>query len=219
MPVRDPTLLFITETGFRSTIFLHDETVHLDAIFDLFVKRNPGFMEIFILYFVYKISIFQAGPPLGMFGFSPESFPNMLARNPNFLAAAAAAAGPMGLHPPAMKKPRKSTEPRPRGGSPNKDPHKRLKSKSQNVLPTPNNSTNNLSVSTNNNYADDDEDGSLKIDEDADPGNKENLESKMDTGTDDIAEIGDSNGVSEEEEEPSMPGPGGELTDAASKAF
>ena len=34
---------------------------------------------------------------------------------------------------------------------------------------------------------------------------------------DDIAEVDHSNGVSEEEEEPSMPGPGGELADAASK--
>ena len=66
-------------------------------------------------------------------------------------------------------------------------------------------------VSTNNNY--DDEDGGLKIDEDADPG-KENLDNKME---DDIAEVDHSNGVSEEEEEPSMPGPGGELADAASK--
>ena len=70
------------------------------------------------------------------------------------------------------------------------------------------------SVPTNNNYDDEDSDR-LKIDEDADPG-KENLESKME---DDIAEVdGPSNGVSEEEEEPSMPGPAGGLdVEAASE--
>ena len=69
-------------------------------------------------------------------------------------------------------------------------------------------------VPTNNNYDDEDSDR-LKIDEDADPG-KENLESKME---DDIAEVdGPSNGVSEEEEEPSMPGPAGGLdVEAASE--
>ena len=66
-------------------------------------------------------------------------------------------------------------------------------------------------VPTNNNY--DDEDGGLKIDEDADPG-KENLDNKIE---DDIAEVDHSNGVSEEEEEPSMPGPGGDLPVSASK--
>ena len=73
-------------------------------------------------------------------------------------------------------------------------------------------SMNSITAPTNNNY--DDEDGSLKIDEDADP-EKENLNNKMEA--DDIAEVDHSNGVSEEEEEPSMPGPGGELADAASK--
>ena len=72
----------------------------------------------------------------------------------------------------------------------------------------------NFAVPTNNNYDDEDSDR-LKIDEDADPG-KENLESKME---DDIAEVdGPSNGVSEEEEEPSMPGPAGGLdVEAASE--
>lgn len=60
------------------------------------------------------------------------------------------------------------------------------------------------------------EEGGLKIDEDADPG-KENLEAANKMENDDIAEIDNSNGVSEEEEEPSMPGPGGELAEAASK--
>ena len=71
-----------------------------------------------------------------------------------------------------------------------------------------------FAVPTNNNYDDEDSDR-LKIDEDADPG-KENLESKME---DDIAEVdGPSNGVSEEEEEPSMPGPAGGLdVEAASE--
>ena len=139
---------------------------------------------------------------MGVFDFSPESFPSML-RNPSFLAAAAASTGPLNIHPPAMKKPRKSAEPRPRGGSPTKDPSKKLKAKS---APPPH-------PPTNNNYGDDPEGGDLKIDEDADPG-KENLENKMET--DDIAEIADSNGVSEEEEEPSMPGPQGELSEVSS---
>ena len=158
-------------------------------------------------------------PPMGpLLGFSPESLPGMFARNPQlFNAAMSGFAGgtPPGLpplpHVTPHKKPRKSAEPRPRGGSPTKDPHsKKLKLKSQNVPPP-------SGVSTNNNYADLDDDGggSLKIDEDRDvdgPG-KENLENKMDSGDQDSIAVGDmdnSNGVSDEEEEPSMPGPGGE---------
>ena len=79
-------------------------------------------------------------------------------------------------------------------------------------------------VSTNNNYGDLDDDGggNLKIDEDVDPG-KENLENKMDTTDQDsiaVTDLDNSNGVSEEEEEPSMPGPGGEnFAEAASTVF
>ena len=124
----------------------------------------------------------------------------MLARNPAFLAAAATST-PLGL-PPPMKKSRKSAEPRPRGGSPTKDKKKTANS-AKSLVP----------ASTNNNY-DDGEEGGLKIDEDADPG-KENLENKMENSEDNIAEVDGSNGVSEEEEEPSMPGPGGDLAEAA----
>ena len=141
---------------------------------------------------------------MSMFDFSPEAFPSML-RHPAFMAAAASAAsGTSPALPPAMKKPRKS-EPRPRLGSPTKDAQKKSKLKNS-IQPQP-------PIQTNNNF--EDEEGGLKIDEDADPG-KENLEAanKME---DDIAEIDNSNGVSEEEEEPSMPGPGGELAEAASK--
>jgi hypothetical protein len=139
-----------------------------------------------------------SGAPINMFDFTPENFPGMLPRHP--------ALGGTPHLPPPMKKSRKSTEPRPRGASPIKDPNMKLKIKSQNVP-------------TNNNYGDDDE-GGLKIDEDADPG-KENLEAGGSTASnkmdDDIADMDNSNGVSEEEEEPSMPGPGGELGEAPSK--
>ena len=152
----------------------------------------------------------QVPPPMSMFDFAnPESFPSML-RNPAFMAAAASAAsGQTPSFPPPMKKSRKSAEPRPRGGSPTKDANKKSKLKnSSSLVQNP--------LQTNNNF-EDMEEGGLKIDEDADPG-KENLEAanKMET-VDDIAEIDNSNGVSEEEEEPSMPGPGGELAEAASK--
>lgn len=153
---------------------------------------------------------------MSMFDFVPENFPSML-RNPAFMAAAAAST-PLGLTPPQMKKSRKSTEPRPRGGSPTKDASKKLKLKNlpSSLQPSSGGINNQASLaSTNNNY--DDDEGGLKIDEDADPG-KENLENKMmETSEDGIAEIDNSNGVSEEEEEPSMPGPGGELAEAASK--
>ena len=113
--------------------------------------------------------------------------------------------------PPPMKKSRKSAEPRPRGGSPTKEANKKSKLKNSSSSLVSSNP-----LQTNNNF-EDMEEGGLKIDEDADPG-KENLEAanKMET-VDDIAEIDNSNGVSEEEEEPSMPGPGGELAEAASK--
>ncbi len=167
-----------------------------------------------------------------------EGFPSMLARNQALMAAAAATSTPLpGLHPPQMKKSRKSTEPRPRGGSPTKEA-KKLKLKSNSSLNSSGilaGHAHNLSVpgsghgpheSTNNNY-DDDEVGGLKIDEDADPG-KENLENKLGRSDDLVmdsslggggnSEMDHSNGVSEEEEEPSMPGPaGGELAEAASK--
>lgn len=150
---------------------------------------------------------------MSMFDFVPENFPSML-RNPAFMAAAAAGT-PLGLTPPQMKKSRKSTEPRPRGGSPTKDASKKLKLKNLPSSVQPSNNQQASLASTNNNY--DDDEGGLKIDEDADPG-KENLENKMmETSEDNIAEIDNSNGVSEEEEEPSMPGPGGELAEAASK--
>ena len=164
------------------------------------------------------------GPPMGpLFDFmsntTPESFHNMVARNPGLFAGAGipGVTPPSGVLPPmpsVTKKSRKSAEPRPRGGSPAKDPSKKLKLKSPNVPLPP-------VVSTNNNYGDldDDGDGNLKIDEDADPG-KENLENKMDTADQDsIVAVGDmdnSNGVSEEEEEPSMPGPGGNFVESAS---
>merc|ERR1711884_1023367 len=121
-------------------------------------------------------------------------------RNPAFMAAAASAAsGQTPSFPPPMKKSRKSAEPRPRGGSPTKDANKKSKLKnSSSLVQNP--------LQTNNNF-EDMEEGGLKIDEDADPG-KEN---------DDIAEIDNSNGVSEEEEQPSMPGPGGELAEAANE--
>ena len=145
---------------------------------------------------------------MSMFDFSPEAFPSML-RNPAFMAAAASAAsgGASPAFPPPMKKSRKSAEPRPRLGSPTKDAKKSKLKNSITQPPQP-------QIQTNNNFVEDEE-GGLKIDEDADPG-KENLEAanKME---DDIAEIDNSNGVSEEEEEPSMPGPGGELAEAASK--
>merc|ERR1719411_978546 len=145
-----------------------------------------------------------------MFDFAnPENFPSML-RNPAFMAAAASAAsGQTPSFPPPMKKSRKSAEPRPRGDSPTKDANKKSKLKnSSSLVQNP--------LQTNNNF-DLDEEGGLKIDEDADPG-KENLEAanKMEVA-DDIAEIDNSNGVSEEEEEPSMPGPGGELAEAANE--
>ena len=155
----------------------------------------------------------QVPPPMSMFDFNPEAFPSML-RNPAFMAAAASAAqvgAATPSFPPPMKKSRKSAEPRPRGGSPTKDAQKKSKLKNSNQV------INSNPLQTNNNF-DLDEEGGLKIDEDADPG-KENLEAanKMEVA-DDIAEIDNSNGVSEEEEEPSMPGPGGELAEAASKS-
>lgn len=167
------------------------------------------------------------GPPMGpLFDFmsnSPESFHSMVARNPGLFGAG----GIPGIPPPSgvlpamppitssNKKKRKSAEPRPRGGSPTKDPNNKLKLKSPNVPLPP-------VVSTNNNYGDLDDDGggNLKIDEDVDPG-KENLENKMDTTDQDsiaVTDLDNSNGVSEEEEEPSMPGPGGEnFAEAASE--
>ena len=151
----------------------------------------------------------QVPPPMSMFDFAnPETFPSML-RNPAFMAAAASAAsGQTPSFPPPMKKSRKSAEPRPRGGSPTKDANKKSKLKnSSSLVQNP--------LQTNNNF-EDMEEGGLKIDEDADPG-KENLEAANKMENDDIAEIDNSNGVSEEEEEPSMPGPGGELAEAASK--
>ena len=153
----------------------------------------------------------QVPPPMSMFDFAPENFPSML-RNPAFMAAAASAAsGATPSFPPPMKKSRKSAEPRPRGGSPTKEANKKSKLKNSSSSLVSSNP-----LQTNNNF-EDMEEGGLKIDEDADPG-KENLEAanKMET-VDDIAEIDNSNGVSEEEEEPSMPGPGGELAEAASK--
>merc|ERR1712012_1228592 len=145
-----------------------------------------------------------------MFDFNPEAFPSML-RNPAFMAAAASAAqvGATPSFPPPMKKSRKSAEPRPRGGSPTKDAQKKSKLKNSNPV------INSNSLQTNNNF-EDMEEGGLKIDEDADPG-KENLEAANKMENDDIAEIDNSNGVSEEEEEPSMPGPGGELAEAANE--
>merc|ERR1712029_1150564 len=130
-------------------------------------------------------------------------------RNPAFMAAAASAAsGQTPSFPPPMKKSRKSAEPRPRGGSPTKDANKKSKLKnSSSLVQNP--------LQTNNNF-EDMEEGGLKIDEDADPG-KENLEAANKMENDDIAEIDNSNGVSEEEEEPSMPGPGGELAEAANE--
>jgi len=138
--------------------------------------------------------------PMGMFDLTPESLHASIMRNPGLMAGLTAPPFPP---PHPMKKSRKSSEPRPRGGSPNKDHHVSGKKPKLTSKPLP---------PTNNNY--DDEDGSLKIDEDADP-EKENLNNKMEA--DDIAEVDHSNGVSEEEEEPSMPGPGGELADAASE--
>lgn len=143
-------------------------------------------------------------PPLSMFDFPPEGFPSMLARNPALMAMqqAAAASHHLGQMP---KKSRKSAEPRPRLGSPHKEA-KKLKLKA----------VNSAVASTNNNDGDDEE-GGLKIDEDADAG-KENIESaasKMEEA--DMADLDHSTGVSDEEEEPSMPGPGGELAEAASK--
>ena len=188
-----------------------------------------------------KDSIQAGGPPLGplfdSLNFSPETFHGMVARNPQFAQFAGMAGMSLPPLPPVTKKSRKSAEPRPRGGSPTKDPSKKLKLKSPSRL-TPSGvgvppiSSN---ISTNNNYGDLDDDGggNLKIDEDNDmdgmPG-KENLENKMEGGTseDSIAarggpgdiDIDNSNGVSEEEEEPSMPGPGGEnFVEAASKGF
>jgi len=151
----------------------------------------------------------QVPPPMSMFDFAnPETFPSML-RNPAFMAAAASAAsGQTPSFPPPMKKSRKSAEPRPRGGSPTKDANKKSKLKnSSSLVQNP--------LQTNNNF-EDMEEGGLKIDEDADPG-KENLEAANKMENDDIAEIDNSNGVSEEEEEPSMPGPGGELAEAANE--
>jgi len=147
-------------------------------------------------------------PPMSMFDFPPEAFPSMLARNPALMAmqhAAAASQHLGGGQPPMMKKSRKSAEPRPRLGSPHKEA-KKLKLKA----------VNSAVASTNNNDGDDEE-GGLKIDEDADAG-KENIESaasKMEEA--DMADLDHSTGVSDEEEEPSMPGPGGELAEAASK--
>jgi len=71
-------------------------------------------------------------------------------------------------------------------------------------------------TSNNNNY--DHEEGPLKIDEDIDPGKENRIESPGSASNDDdIAEVA-SNGVSSDEEEEALPGPGGvELGDTPSK--
>jgi hypothetical protein len=71
-------------------------------------------------------------------------------------------------------------------------------------------------TSNNNNY--DHEEGPLKIDEDIDPGKENRMDSPVSVSNDDdIAEV-TSNGVSSDEEEEAMPGPGGvELADPPSK--
>lgn len=139
--------------------------------------------------------------PAGMSMFDMASFHDTLLRNPGLIPGFTPPGFPGPPHP--LKKSRKSSEPRPRGGSPNKEHHISGKKPKLTSKPLP---------PTNNNY--DDEDPGLKIDEDADPG-KENMDNKMEA--DDIAEVDHSNGVSEEEEEPSMPGPGGELAEAATE--
>ena len=73
-------------------------------------------------------------------------------------------------------------------------------------------------TSNNNNY--DHEEGPLKIDEDIDPGKENRIESPGSASNDDdIAEVA-SNGVSSDEEEEALPGPGGvELGDTPSKSI
>ncbi len=147
-----------------------------------------------------------AGIP-GMLDFTAENFPGLLPRN---------FGQPPAPHlPPSMKKSRKSDQPRPRGQSPIKASPGKLKAKSGNVPGGVNNNSYPGSGGGASTISIDDE-GVLKIDEDVEAG-KENRASPS-TGSkiadDDIAEIEHSNGVSDEEEEPSMPGPGGELPTA-----
>ena len=58
--------------------------------------------------------------PMGMFDLTPESLHASIMRNPGLMAGLTAPPFPP---PHPMKKSRKSSEPRPRGGSPNKDHH------------------------------------------------------------------------------------------------
>ena len=168
------------------------------------------------------------GPPLHalpppQFDFHPES---LLPRHPNHLP------------PPPMKKPRKS-EPRPSGSNAgsnhlnstppppppclkdlpsflpmNRDDRLMMMKGFPGGFSPPKSVT--PRMSNNNNY--DHEEGPLKIDEDIDPGKENRMDSPI-SNDDDIAELDVSNGVSSDEEEEAMPGPGVELADPPSKTL
>ena len=167
-------------------------------------------------------------PPLPSAPFDyPES---LLPRHPNHLP------------PPPMKKPRKS-EPRQSGSgnsnnhlnptptpppclkdvppflSMNREDRMMMMKNFTGGFSSPPKAVTPRTASNNNNY--DHEEGPLKIDEDIDPGKENRMDSPVSVSNDDdIAELDASNGVSSDEEEEAMPGPGGvDLPDPPRKPF